>query len=271
MIFAAAPSLPFLLHWHTEPFLIGGLLGFAWLYSLAIGPLQSRFGSKLHSIDLKSGLLFFSAIVISYLAVASPLDQLAEGFLMSAHMFQHMVLILVVPPLLICGVPVWLWNSIFCNKLGELNVFGKCMRILLNPVVAWTSFTFMMNFWHWPLFYEAALQNKPIHIFEHLTMVISAFQMWWPLIGRGNRLYAMPYGPRMIYIVLLMIGQFPVFGSLTLSEDVLYPTYLYAPRIVNLTALQDQVLGGLMMNVLGMFVYLFMFARAFYEWYAEEN
>ena len=145
------------------------------------------------------------------------------------------------------------------------------MRVFLNPVVAWASFTFMMNFWHWPLFYEAALQSKPIHIFEHLTMVISAFQMWWPLIGRGTRLHAMPYGPRMIYIVLLMIGQFPVFGSLTLSEDALYSTYLYAPRIVNLTALQDQVLGGLLMNVLGMFVYLFMFARSFYEWYAAEN
>ena len=63
-----------------------------------------------------------------------------------------------------------------------------------------------------------------------------------------------------------MIGQIPVFAYLTFSGEVLYATYEYAPRVMPLNALEDQILGGILMKVVNMAMSLILFARAFYQW-----
>ena len=80
------------LHWHTEPLLLITLLGIGWLYALAVGPLRG-FIAKQEDFPLLSCTLFYMGLTVTYLAVGSPLDQLGEQFLFSAHMVQHMLLI----------------------------------------------------------------------------------------------------------------------------------------------------------------------------------
>ena len=95
------------LHWHTEPLLLITLLGVGWLYALAIGPFRSRIAGT-SSFPLRACILFYSGLIITYLAVGSPLDQLGEQFLFSAHMLQHMLLIYCASTLFIYGTPAWL-------------------------------------------------------------------------------------------------------------------------------------------------------------------
>ena len=95
------------LHWHTEPFLLITLLGAGWLYALAIGPLRNRIAAGTN-FPLRQCILFYLGLVITYLAVGSPLDQLGEQFLFSAHMLQHMLLIYTSTTLFIYGTPAWL-------------------------------------------------------------------------------------------------------------------------------------------------------------------
>ncbi|OYV46252.1 MAG: hypothetical protein B7X06_03735, partial [Verrucomicrobia bacterium 21-51-4] len=177
-------------------------------------------------------------------------------------MFQHMLLVAIVPPLLFSGMPGWLLDGVM-ERLHLVRI----MRVLVHPVVAWFSFTLGYSVWHLPVFYEAALQSKMIHVLEHAMMFFSACQLWWCLMSRSQRIPALAYGIRMVYVVLLMIGQFPVFGCLTLSEEVIYPTYLYAPRLGDWLPEHDQILGGVIMNVTHMIAYMAVFCASFCAWY----
>ena len=75
----------------------------------------------------------------------------------------------------------------------------------------------------------------------------------------------------MLYIFLLMVGQLPVFGFLTLSNEVLYPTYAFAPRIVELSPMQDQILGGIIMKITNMVISLSILGASFYSWYRADQ
>ena len=96
----------------------------------------------------------------------------------------------------------------------------------------------------------------------------TAMLMWWAIISPSKLLPAHSYGVRMIYIFLLMVGQIPVFGFLTFSGEVLYPTYAFAPRLefLNVTPLDDQVLGGVIMKITNMIVSLIVLGTSFYLW-----
>ncbi|HTT55812.1 MAG TPA: cytochrome c oxidase assembly protein, partial [Opitutaceae bacterium] len=78
-------------HWHNEPFLIGGLIFLGWLYAILTGPLRARLAPGL-PYPVWPAIKFYAALVIFYLTVGSPFDQLGERFLLSAHMVQHQLL-----------------------------------------------------------------------------------------------------------------------------------------------------------------------------------
>jgi len=257
--------MPIPLHWHTEPLLLLLLIGSGWAYALAVWPLRGNLAPG-EPFPTNAALWFFLGLIAAYLTVGSPLDQWGEDFLFSAHMVQHMLLVYLVPPLLIRGIPTWLWDRILAPKAVRTIV-----RPLVNPFTAWLAFTFSYTLWHIPTLYELALQNKAVHVLEHWCMFGPALLMWWPIISPSTILPPAPYGGRMLYLFLLMIGQLPVFAFLTLSEQVLYPTYEFAPRVTDLTPLQDQILGGLIMKVINMGVSLTLLAWCFYAWYLEDN
>ena len=72
----------------------------------------------------------------------------------------------------------------------------------------------------------------------------------------------------MIYLVLVAIGMTPVFAFITFSNDILYPTYEYAPRIIaNFSPADDQLLAGVIMKLGGMAVAMIAFGVSFYRWY----
>ena len=125
------------LHWHTEPLLLIILLGAGWLYALAIGPLRNRIVSGVN-FPLRQCVLFYSGLVITYLAVGSPLDQLGEQFLFSAHMLQHMLLIYTSTTLFIYGTPSWLVDWLLKPK-----PLRKIMSVLTHPACSGLLFTFV--------------------------------------------------------------------------------------------------------------------------------
>ncbi len=264
--------MPVPLHWHSEPFLLISLLGVGWLYALCVGPLKPFLNKEKikktisEKKSFKQEILFFTGLVIIYLTVASPLDQIGEDFLLSVHMIQHMLLIYIAPPFFLLGTPFWLIDSILKKPFLQ-----RIARFLFNPAIAGVCFVLGYSAWHIPVLYEAAIQNKFIHILEHAVMFFTALQMWWPILSPSQILPRANYGVCMLLVFLLMIAQYPVFGYITFSGEPLYPTYEYAPRIIDLTPLQDQVLAGVIMNVFNMFESLTVLSICFYKWYAEDR
>lgn len=252
-------------HWHTEPALLIGILVVVWTYLVLTGPLRDKLDQRA-SFPKREAVYFFAGVIVFYVAVGSPLDAMGEGFLFSAHMVQHNLLMYVVAPLTVIALPGWLIDSL----CGKSPLFHKAFNWLVHPLVAGFLFTFTFCIWHFPALYEAALHDKVMHMVEHLTMYGASVIVFWPILSRAAAAPARPYGVQMLFIFLLMVAQIPLFGILTFSTEVLYPTYDLAPRITALDPMSDQVLGGLLMKVANMIISLWLIGRAFYKWNLEQ-
>jgi putative membrane protein len=138
-------------------------------------------------------------------------------------------------------------------------------------VVAASSFTTVLAFWHMPPFYEAAMRNHAVHILQHLTLIGSAVLLWWPILSPVPELPRIAYPAQMLYLFLLGIPMSVVGALISLSERVLYPFYLDAPRIWGLTPLVDQQLGGLIMWIPGGLVFWGAMTVVWFRWARREE
>ncbi|MGJ8638047.1 MAG: cytochrome c oxidase assembly protein [Opitutaceae bacterium] len=253
------------LHWHTEPFLLISLLLVGWLYAIGTGPLRGKIAPGAR-YPLRQAILFYSGLTVTYLAVGSPLDQLGEQFLFCAHMVQHMLLIYFATTLFIFGTPGWL-----VDHLLKPPAVRKLMSTLTHPACGGLLFTVVYTAWHVPGLYELALRDKRIHILEHWTMFALGLLMLWPYITLSKLIPRRSFGIRMLGMFLLMVGQLPVFAFLTLAGEAIYPTYIWAPRIIDLDPLNDQILGGIIMKVINMGFSLTILGTTFYAWSKHEE
>lgn len=248
-------------HWHNEPFLIGGLIFLGWLYAIFTGPLRARLAPG-SPYPRRHAIKFYAALLCFYLGVGSPLDQIAERFLLSAHMLQHQILIYPAAILFLLGLPDWL-----VRPITRRSALHPLLRILTHPVVCGVVYIAVLTGWHLPALYDWALQNRVVHIAEHFMMFGAALFYWWPLLSPSKEFPPASYAWQMLYLVAVVIGMTPVFAFIMFSSDVLYPTYEYAPRITSLTAAADQLLAGAMMKLIGMAVAMGAFGLSFYRWY----
>lgn len=253
-------------HWHTEPALVGVILAAVWCYAMLAGPLRRAIDPEA-LFPVRESICFGLAVVVFYVAVGSPLDALGESFLFSAHMVQHNLLMYVIPVLGMWALPGWMLDAV----LDRFRVVRVTIRFLTHPVVAGFIFTFFFCGWHFPVLYEAALRDKTIHIVEHLTMFLGSVLMVWPILNRSHFAPRMGWGAQILYVFVLMVVQTPLFAILTFSPEVLYPTYEYAPRVMELSPKADQVLGGLIMKVANMVFSLAVLGYAFYRWNREQG
>jgi putative membrane protein len=253
-------------HWHNEPWLVGGLVLLGWLWGVLAGPLRVTLAPgtlfpRGHAIRFYLALLFF------YLAVGSPLDQIAERFLFSAHMLQHQLLIYPAAILFLLGLPSWMVDPVLSRP--ALRALG---RFFTHPLICGLVFTLVLSVWHMPSLYDLALRNKVVHVGEHLTFFGAALVYWWPMLSPSRTFPAVSYAGQMLYFLGVLIAMTPVFAYITFSHDILYPTYEFAPRLIaNFSAKDDQLLAGVSMKIVGMCVALGAFGVAFYRWYEEKK
>ena len=239
----------FLSTWTWEPSVIFGCLALLLGYVAALRFRLSR-----------SALYFFAGVFVLLLALISPLDMLGDLYLLSAHMLQHLLLVLVVPPLLLLGIPESL-----AQEALHWPLLARLERLFMRPLVAWFIGVGTLTLWHAPALYEAALEYEPIHILEHLAFIASSVIFWLPVLTplKARRLsplatawYLMPAASATTLLGL----------AIAYAPHVLYPFYLRTtdPRGIlfllrdqwGINAKSDQETAGLMMWVPGSFVYL---------------
>lgn len=248
-------------HWHNEPYLVGGLILLGWAYAILTGPLRINLAPG-ETRDRARTVAFYGALMTFYLAVGSPLDQIGERFLLSAHMIQHQLLVYVAAPLFLVGLPPWL-----SDRLLTVTGLGGPLRLLLHPVACALLYSLVLSLWHIPSFYDWALRDKVVHVIEHLMFFGAALFYWWPVAGTATRRPRMAAPLQLLYLGAVTILMTPVFAFIAFSDSVLYPTYEYAPRIIaKLGAQEDQLLGAGIMKLGGLFVMVVVAGVAFYRW-----
>ena len=191
------------------------------------------------------------------LALLSPIDWLGTQ-LLTMHMVQHKLLVMVAAPLLWLGnpYPVGLWGlpRPLRRLLTALLVGKSWLRQLLaaisQPAIAWLLFTFLYLAWHDAALYDLALRHEWVHQLEHLTFFGGAMLFWWPVMNGAPRLHkSMAYWMRIVYVLAFVPPNAIAGFAIANASEVLYPHYNTVPRLYGMTALQDQMLGGAIMWV----------------------
>jgi putative membrane protein len=248
------------------PSVIAGALGLAFVYWLCTHRYQSRFrGSAPVSIARQTA--FYSGVALALVALASPLDTIADKYLFTAHMLQHELLILGVAPLLLAGTPGWLLRDLLSST--HLTGFVHWAR---HPLIAFFGFNIIFALAHLSSVYELTLANEPMHVLEHVMFIGTAMLMWMPVLSPVPDI-ARPYPPlgQVLYLFLQTIPASLVGALLAATGVAYYATYVAAPRITALSPIEDQQLGGLLMWVGGGVYFLIATGVVFFAWASREE
>jgi len=243
-----------------------GVVYLASIYLFAVGPAREKYGWHAEPVSPWRKASYLGAVALIFFSLNGPLHTLSDEYLFSAHMVQHMLLMLVMPPFLIMGLPPWL-----IKKAMERRRVARVARILTHPVVAFLAYNVTFIGWHIPQMYNWALVNHDLHIFQHLMFMSVAVMMWWPVVNPVPELERIPTGPLlMMYIFAFGIPSTLVSAFITLSDSVFYPWYEVAPRITSLSPMDDQRLGGLIMWIPGMLIFWVGISAVFFRWTKDE-
>ena len=255
-----------ILGWQLDPVLIGSLLALSVGYALAVGPLRSKLAPG-QGFPVRKALIFSSAIIFTYLAEGSPLHDLSERYLLSAHMVQHLLVSYLCAPLFIWGTPDWVWRPLLLHP----KVYPVA-RFLSRPVVAAGAFGLFLSLWHMPPIYDAGLRNSTLHHTQHIAFLFFSLVNWWPVMSPLRELPRLHHGAQLVYLFVTSSAiQLPLFALLTFAAEPFYPSYVVAPRISPLDPQQDQQLAGVIMKVSAFFIYSVPIIIIFYRWFNETD
>jgi cytochrome c oxidase assembly factor CtaG len=205
----------------------------------------------------------FAGLAALWLAVASPLDAFA-GFLLTFHMIQHLLLMLVAPPLILLaspqipllrGLPLWAAR----DALGPffswppLQRFG---RVLTHPTVCWLAAVLTLLAWHIPAAYDLALASPSWHGVEHASLFVVSLLFWWPVIQPWPTTAHWPRWSIPAYLLAADLVANALAAILSFSEQPLYRAYARMPRLFGWSHLADQSAAGALMWVFGSFILL---------------
>jgi putative membrane protein len=244
---------------HADVVFLVGAAALAYAVAWARGP----------SARVRHPLRFAAALLVLLAALNGPLHDLSDYYLFSAHMVQHLLLTLVVPPLLLAGTPGWMADALV-RRVGRVRALGALLRVATRPVPALALYAVALVGWHLPGPYGAALEHHRVHIVEHLALMATALVAWWPVLSRSALLPPLHYGTQILYLFALGVPMTVVAAMITGAEHVLYPFYAAAPRLFALTPLADQRLGGLLMWVPAGVIPLAAFTAVFFRWVTVE-
>jgi putative membrane protein len=197
---------------------------------------------------------FFCGIIFAWLAIGSPLNAFDDASL-TVHMLQHLLLMSVAPPLILLGAPqlpllhglpqtlargvvspILRWSSV--KQLGNL---------IANPAFGWFAAAFALIGWHVPAIFELALRRNWLHELEHASFLAAGILFWWPVIQPWPSIVRWPRWSIPLYLFCATLPCDALSGFLAFCDRVIYSSYLSAPRLLNMSPLEDQQFAAVLM------------------------
>lgn len=253
--------------WHPHPdaWLLVAALAAGYWYALArVGP---RSVHPIERVATRRQVACFGAgLATLWLAADWPVHDLAEGYLYSVHMVQHLLISLAAAPLLLLGMPDWLQRRLLRPRTA-LRVARLCGR----PAVGLVVFNGVIAASHVPAVVDASVHSEAIHFGLHAALFGAALCMWLPVLGRLIELPRLSYPGRMFYLFLMSLVPTVPASFLTFGNTVLYPYYETVPRLWGISALADMRVAGLIMKLVGGFVLWGVIAWYFFKWSSVEQ
>lgn len=206
---------------------------------------------------------YLTGLLIIGVALLSPIDVLGRQ-LFFMHMVQHLLLIMIAPPLLLIANPMpfllWglpeKWRLQTGRWIGQLlhreSSFRYWIRLGTSAGIVWIIWVAAVILWHDPYLYNAALQSELVHDLEHLSFFLASMLFWWLVTGAGPRIHRQFGAFGRIAFVLAAVPPNMALGIvLAFSSVVIYSYYEAVPTIWGIDPLTDQIIGGVIMWIPG--------------------
>jgi cytochrome c oxidase assembly factor CtaG len=206
---------------------------------------------------------FLTGLAVLWIAIGSPMDGFADA-LLSAHMVEHLLLMSVVPPLLLYGLPVvpllrGLPGIVTAIVLGPL-IRNQALRTfahwLAKPVVAWIAMNATFLAWHVPSAYDFALEHEGWHAVEHLCFLVTSLLFWWCIMRPWPARTQHRNWGILLYLVAADIVNTVLSAFLAFCGRPVYTFYVTNPNPFHASPVDDQVLGAAIMWVFGSIIFL---------------
>jgi putative membrane protein len=237
--------------WHAHPDVWALVTLLAAGYILAVGLWGPRAaGADREPATRKERTLFFLGLLALWAGADWPIHDLAEDYLFSVHMVQHMIFSFVAPPLLLMGTPRWL-----LRKLLAPAPVAAVVRTATRPLVA---------------LIDLSLRSEAAHLTVHVILVSTALMMWWPVVGRLAEFPKLTAPANMLYLFLQSVLPTVPASFLTFASTPIYSGYAQVAHPW-IGAVADQRIAGLLMKLGGGALLWGVIAVLFFRWHAQEE
>jgi putative copper resistance protein D len=233
------------LDWHLDPALAVALLAAAigWLW-------LTRRIARLHPetpVPRLRTAAFLGGLAAVAVALMSGIERY-DTTLFSVHMAQHLLLLLVAPPLIALAAPITQLlraaSPAVRTRLLLPLLHSTPVAVLAHPIVAWLTFGLVLWVTHFSPLFDIALENPGAHQLEHAAYLIAALLFWWPVVGLDPAPRRMGYPARLLYLLLQLPLNSFLGMALLFADAPLYPHYATLGSPYGITALADQQLAG---------------------------
>jgi putative membrane protein len=265
---AATAAQPWRFQAHIEVWLLVAFLVVAYVYMVRVlGPKAVGPGEAV--ITGRQKIAFVAGIAILWFASDWPVHDIAEEYLYSVHMFQHMSLTYFMPPLVVLATPEW-----FARTLVGNGGFYRFVKFMAHPVRAAFFFNVAVMVSHVPGVVNASVSNGTLHYGVHVFLVTSAILMWLPVCGPFKEMH-IGYMGQMIYLFMNSVVATVPAGWLTFAEGVVYKHYNIPWRVWGISVTDDQQIAGAIMKIGGAVflwgIIIVMFINKFVKTFRAEN
>jgi putative membrane protein len=250
--------------WHPEWIVLTVLI--AIIYSF-LARLPHEQTSEDPPLTLRRKISFFAGLLTLYIVSGSPLALIGSKFLFSVHMALMSLYLLVMPPLILIGIP-----GRFYRRALKSAMMRKWVGFFTNPFFAIVFFNGLLSFYHMPFIFNKMSVHPVLDYLYVMLMLFAAFCMWWPIVGPVPYLNRISELPKLAYIAVNGILLYPVCALLFLSTTMHYDIYLNVPQLFqNFTPLDDQQLGGVVMKVIQEGSLGVALGITVYQWFRRES
>lgn len=271
-----------------SPIMIGVIVFLTILYFLITVKWRNDFKVS-EPLKKKEAAYFLIGIVLLYIVKGSPVDLMAH-IMFSFHMVQMALLLLLVPPLLMKGIPWWVWKVVI-----ELPVVRKIFPILTKPLLALIVFSGLFSIYHIPLLFDTIKLDEGLHGTYTFILFISAVFMWWSIIDIEEVTQRLHGLKKIGFIIGSAVLITPACALIIFTGTPLYDTYtnpdvwlkamelcvpastlaglsLSGPELFsNMSPIDDQQLGGILMKIVQEIIYAAFLMSIFFKWYKNEQ
>lgn len=270
----AAAATPGIWDWSFDPplVLVVDLAIFYWLGSRrTFTPARTAREQRWRSVS------FYAALAVLAIALSSPLEPLSQQ-LFWAHMVQHVLLLVVAPPLMILARPwVRLWRALpLATRRSVARSLAKGRRTaplrwlageLGKPMPSFVLFSVVLLGWHVPALFDATLRSSALHALEHTLFFSTALLFWKQVIDSPPLRARLQPAQRVGYVIGAMVVSWVLAVVLALAPNPLYSFYAHeASRPGGISALADQQLAAGIMWVPGSITFVIVIFAYVHRW-----